>query len=386
MAITVHQKPAIYTPAYNRQIFVALSNQTAQTGFKYVVEITVNGGATYTEEYLPRVDGHLVFDAMQYAMDYITKDFNPTITTHGVANGYIADLSIKIREYYTGSFFADVTETYRVWDGVINESVFNDYNYLDYLSLTNNLKLLQPNVNLFQSIQQPDIINDVWIKFLRANCETIYLTHTNYLTSIDTTITLTLPLVDEVIYFNAGYNFWVTNNIPISDKDHVYIDFANPSNASILELNFDFKEICTKQTKYSLYYFDKTGNILFKTFEKASFETLTQKKTNVQLDRYKFNASTHTYSFNSYDRTQHNVANDINTKLTLNTDFIKESQYTALAELFTSPCVWLYSNGKYIPVSITDTNYQFGKHENDKLFNLEVRVDFDINDFRQRGL
>jgi hypothetical protein len=61
--------------------------------------------------------------------------------------------------------------------------------------------------------------------------------------------------------------------------------------------------------------------------------------------------------------------------LVLNTDIIDESTYDWLSELIISPCVFLFSNDSFVPIMIKETNYDFKKRVNDKVFNLTINVD-----------
>jgi hypothetical protein len=61
--------------------------------------------------------------------------------------------------------------------------------------------------------------------------------------------------------------------------------------------------------------------------------------------------------------------------MSLNTDIIDEATYDWLSELIISPCVFLFSNDSFVPVMIKETNYDFKKRVNDKVFNLTVNID-----------
>ena len=79
MAITAYQKPQALSPAYNNQIFTALSNQIAVADFKYVVTVTINGVAI-VKEYLQRPDGWLVVDVKEWVQNFIEHYFNPLLS------------------------------------------------------------------------------------------------------------------------------------------------------------------------------------------------------------------------------------------------------------------------------------------------------------------
>lgn len=93
------------------------------------------------------------------------------------------------------------------------------------------------------------------------------------------------------------------------------------------------------------------------------------------------------YGSNVWDR-ENNIASTILTKtITLNSNWITESQSELLAELFDSPLVWIQKqDGDYTAVSITDTSYAFKKHINESLFNYTIQCEYDIQETRQRAI
>jgi hypothetical protein len=62
MAITINQEPYSYTALKQKLIVVATSTEVGQPGFRYVVEVTCNGGNTNTFYVQPNLSGGLVFD------------------------------------------------------------------------------------------------------------------------------------------------------------------------------------------------------------------------------------------------------------------------------------------------------------------------------------
>jgi hypothetical protein len=62
MAITIQQQPYSYTALKQKLIVVATSTNVGQPGFRYVIEVTCNGGNTNTFYVQPNLSGALVFD------------------------------------------------------------------------------------------------------------------------------------------------------------------------------------------------------------------------------------------------------------------------------------------------------------------------------------
>ena len=111
---------------------------------------------------------------------------------------------------------------------------------------------------------------------------------------------------------------------------------------------------------------------------------MTKKTSNVRLG--KGNVVSGIRTTNRWDREVHEVSNVTTYTSTLTSDWISESQNEALQELFDSPIVWQHDGTNYIPVTITDTSFDFKKHNSDKLFNYTVNIEYNTQETRQRGL
>jgi hypothetical protein len=62
MAIIIQQQPYAYTALKQKLIVVATSSAVGQPGFRYVIEVSVNGAAANTFYVQPNINGALVFD------------------------------------------------------------------------------------------------------------------------------------------------------------------------------------------------------------------------------------------------------------------------------------------------------------------------------------
>ena len=78
MAITIHQQPYQYTALKQKLIVVATSSNIGQPGFRYVVEVSVNGGTINTFYVQPNINGALVFDL--YPVVYSKMDLSVSTT------------------------------------------------------------------------------------------------------------------------------------------------------------------------------------------------------------------------------------------------------------------------------------------------------------------
>ena len=84
MAITIQQQPYSYTALKQKLIVVATSTEVGQPGFRYVVEVTCNGGNTNTFYVQPNLSGALVFDlnpVVSSAMDLGVNNIGDAVSS-----------------------------------------------------------------------------------------------------------------------------------------------------------------------------------------------------------------------------------------------------------------------------------------------------------------
>jgi hypothetical protein len=386
MALTIYQEPQAYTPAYNEQTILALSNQIAITDFKYVVTVQVNGGTTYTYNVLQRPDGYLVFDAMEIVKNYITRDYFDITTNVAKAPGKSAAVIVTVKEYYSGAIHSTYSSTYVAYDACLNDEDFRNYSPTTYISDATSARLLSPLTSEFNYPElKIDILNDVWIHFFNYHYDKIDINVYDSTATLVGGFSLMLANDTDLWYANIGYNTMAAHGIFPQDGYVAEIDFITGT-TSYLSTSLIFYDLCTRHKKYAVQYLKRNGNINVFNFEFLSQETINKKVNNVRLNPKRITSGGTKYESNSWDREVNTVSTLTTKQITLNTNWISESQSDQLQELFDSPLVWLCYNAEYIPVSITDTSYKINKTVNEKLFNYTITCEYDIQETRQRGI
>ena len=394
MALTVTSTPQAYTPAYNEQIFVALSNQIAISDFYYLVQFQVGGSIIYTKKILQRPDGYCVFDAIEVVKNYIKHSFNPTVSniTHAVDSAVA--VTVYIKEFYSGAVQSTYTYNYVAWNACLDSLTFSTYNYLNYITNANSdgvVKFLSPNANEFLVPNAKiDMKADNWLHFFKNDISNITIYLYNFKGLLKGTITKTIPSGAYIHYLNAGVKLWDGSGVTVVVGDILEIVFTSLIGSPFpLEytytISFTFTDLCSKSVQYNVYYYKRNGAIGFKTFELVSQETMTKKTNSVRMNTKTLTSGV--YSAPTYKREKNVVSTVSQKSITLNTNWITEQQAIELNELFDSPMVWLQlETGAYYPITITDNSYKFSKHVNDKLFNYSITADYDNTETRQRGI
>ena len=394
MALTITQQPQVLMPAYNKQYVTALSNQIAIADFKYVVTVEVNtSGEIYTENILQRPDGYLVFNAEQWVKNYIQHFFNPTLslaTPIQVATNKSVAVKLIITEYYSGVLQTanKVTINYYAFDGCLNDKAFSAYNYADYLfNATAGKLFLSKDITTITPDNRLMLGQDFYLHFIQNTAVPI--------TNISVDLRRGASTIDNVniaaMPTSTAYNTFVMRlnstmfTVATPQLGDIIRTSFNSAAGNIVRYSITLKELCTKYKDYVLYYLDRDGNILFFHFEKLSKNNFNKKVNSVTLQKDFLNASFN-YTSNSYDREVHNISTMIDSSITLNTDWITETQSTQLNDLWSSPIVYLWDGTDYKPVTITNNAYEEYKLDNESLFNYSVTCSFDTMETRQRGI
>lgn len=396
MALTVHTTPQELTPAYNKQIFTALSDEIAQTDFKYIVTVVVNGDTanTYTEPILQRPDGWLVFDAQQWVKNYIEHYFeldgvvlaNPI----NLATNKCVAVEVTISEYYTATIQSTTTINYEAFDACLTDADFRNYDFSDYVfGGTSGLYFLSKDINTITPDSRLALNQPMFIHFINSTAtpiDNIIITLRRSGSAIDTVSIASLPtpvntydiyqlLVDSVIFTGAT---------PAVD-DVIRVDFLDGA-TSLLRYSITLTDICTKYTDYVIYYLNRDGNILNFHFEQKSKKNFTKKVNTVTLDKDVLNTTTGAYGSTTYDREDHVVSTAIESTLDLNTNWLTQLQITQLKDLFDSPIVYIWDYDTLRSCRITNNNYEEYQINNEPLNVLNITVDLGVIETRQRGI
>jgi len=396
MALTIHTEPQELTPAYNSQIFTALSDQIAQPGFKYMVTVTVNGDTAnaYTENILPRPDGWLVFNAMQWVKNYIEHYFEldgiNLAYPINIATNKSVSVEVVISEYGISPFDSE-TITYEAFDACLTDADFRNYDFADYLFagtpgfyfLSKNITTITPDPRI--TLNQPLFLH--FINNYTDPINSIAITLRRGGSTIDLVSIASLPApvnTYDILQLYVGTQIFSGATPQVGDV--VRVDFLNSDATSLLRWSYTIQDVCSKFEDYVIYYLDRDGNILPFHFEYKSTEDFTKKVNTVKLNKDTLNTTTGEYGSNTYDREEHVISTVTDSTMELNTGWITEAQSLLLKDLFDSPIVYLWDGGDLISCRVTNTSFQRKLKVNEKLINYTITIDSGITETRQRGI
>lgn len=414
MALTLVDSPDTHTPCYNPQGFIFSSTNTAQANFTYHFILTINGIVITRDVDANPTDNLFYFDAQKNVESHCKNEFYPTILDFQFSlDGAISKVDWSVQEKYgTPPTLQGVatTGTYYVWNAAYKTIDFPSYDYTAYAASLRSLDLtLAPDLTdtinydqkyLFKTWHRGFSSSD--IRYLRLICYN------------NTGMIILQDAILENQFYNVGVlgytkNYIILNCSPyglnnisgaaiISQSQpgdlvptgtaYYTLQFSDTNPSVLLTSNLYtvyIDDFCSRYDRYVLHFLNKLGNYDSFTFNMLSRETSENKQ-----DSYKKFAARKigsSYTYYPYDSDTVNYSTTITRRLLLNSDIITDAQIIWLDELLHSPSIYLETpDVQLIAVKLTNRGpFERKKKVNDKIFNLNIEVQYSFEDIRQRG-
>lgn len=408
MAITIHQQLDEITPAYNEMIYVVSSTNVAESNFKYIADVYIDG--TYTKRLtLPAnpTYNNCVVDVHRIVETALTYDISISETS-GVTqclNSW-CEVVVKFGEEYGLSssgvtVYPDLTNSSGcfAFAGSLPEFDFIDYVDNDYILdssgslFMTNIPRTNTNITRNQSLflagyQNTDNDIDRFV-ILTYDSSGTFVDEYQITNQYDT------PASDDndrFLKFIAGFNAndipqaqLVTGTQPIfTDSIYSYAVYTvdGSGNKTSETITFNIQEECTPYENFELHFQN-----VFGFFDSFIFSS--KSNTNVSIDRKEYKKQTGTTSSTAFtttkaDRGYENYFTSSNKKITLRSRWMTETEYEWLTELIESPQVFWNYNSELIAINIVSNEYELKKVANDNLIQIEIQIKLSTNNYRQR--
>jgi len=421
MAITIQQQPYSYTALKQKLIVVATSTNVGQPGFRYVIEVTCNGGNTNTFYVQPNLSGALVFDlnpVVSSAMDLgvNSTDAVPSLFASATVQDDSTARNIMTVEVtlYEGYEVVGVFEVQATAYPLTNLSLINaafqisdgfNPDPADYFSLDSVTSYIMSDL-----VRSTYAMDDVLSQYsLGANTIGITGFEDDYgvLTiPADDGSTLTGNAIDDVqiVQFNeAGAPIQTDtlaciiaagtlNHLPLlpanindvfgldADWHHYLLNFRNAGGSATAQSIAVFKadDEC-RFDKIRLGWTNSRGGWDYFNFTKRSEESYSveRKRYRKVVGNYATADEAEAFNFNTYDRGLTERSPFVEKMLRIRTDFLTEGQFEYLKNLIYSESVYIISNkGEATPVLIDSNNYTAVKSRSSRKTDLELTLKF----------
>jgi len=426
MAITIQQEPYSYTALKQKLIVVATSTNVGQPGFRYVIEVTCNGGNTNTFYVQPNLSGALVFDLNPVVSSAMDLGVNNTVDG---ASSIFASVTVQDDStarnimtveviLYEGYEVVGVFEVQATAYPLTNLSLINAaFQISDGFNPDPSayFALGDPNSYILTDLKRNTFALDDMLDFYSLGNSTIGIT------GFDTDCgVLSIPADDgtklagnvidnmQIIQFDiAGAPIQTDtmsaiiaagsiNHLPLLPRNinqifglaggyhHYLINFydsgAAPCARSIAVFKAD--DEC-RFDKIRLGWTNSRGGWDYFNFTKRSEESYSveRKRYRKVVGNYATADDGEAFGFNTYDRGLTERSPFVEKMLRIRTDFLTEGQFEYLKNLIYSESVYIINpNGSATPVLIDSNNYTAIRTRSFRKTDLELTLKFS-NDY-----
>jgi hypothetical protein len=419
MAITINDQPYTWALRGQKLMIVATSDETGNTGFKYGVEVIVQG--TPYQFYLnPAPDDRLYFDMnplldtmrnyepqnFHFATDNTQSDTSGITLTFTLTEWWLVDgvFTQNAGSEVNGDEALAVNGYFQVIDGYKPNVLTGSSKVKQSLTSTSSYAMSDRNNNtspfyLSQTWSFGDAINSIWIPVLEKDYGVLSIPGNDTYLSNNVVDRYTITIfsstgvpTQETIFLNgydienlpvypANLNDWTGLTVKpslfpnwrcytvavlnsVTGKSETYI-FYNTHDYGQADCNFENMRLGWVNSRGGWDYFNFT--------KKSEITNEIERK---QYRKVLFNGTTTIFSANDRGLTQRQ--NLVQQVLTVTSDYITEGEFILLRSLLASNQVtWLTEyDSKFIeiPVNIDDTSFVEKRASDGKLYNVTLKV------------
>ena len=404
MAITNYMRPALFTPAFNQQIFESTSNQIAVTDFIYRVVATdlITGEIqTFNIKKYPSATGQMVWNAQVFTEQFV-KHYVPN-NEYGfkVCTDALRKIRVNVGEYYSAAYTSGTNYDYYVWNGVRRALDWTTFDYTDFV-YTNT----EPFTYLFSGSAESGYKmprgytysdKSLYLYVLANATNTLETLRVKTYDSGGTllgTSDIANPYYNSATYTDKYFcigvghkdltqisSGLVTGTYPIITSSVAYYELYDV-NTSVGSPPAGTEEplrridvLCeSKHDVFTLHYVANSGNFETIHFPKVSEHTEEATKTYVGVNPNKLTGND--YSYTKFSDWETCIAASGKEAYLLNTDWMTNAQAAIHRELITSPRVYIDfgSTIGLVPCKVTDTRAVMNKAWNAKNFANTITV------------
>jgi hypothetical protein len=392
MAITINSTPANYSSLHGALYFVVSSTNSAQTNFKYVCDVYVNGNLVTRLKSFPQPNTSKgIFNVAPIVRNYWNSYFKPNISTNNAisytSNDIYVDYVVRFGEEYGGTTYLIDAEANPFAYNYVQDYLYNptsdvvltpakyDTNYAGFY-LTNRDKnqatfpaSLISTGRLFTSFlsDEQNTPKNLSLDITRVNGST----STNYTGTTQSWEDFALLDISP-----RGINTYLGTSA-ITDAT-TYYDVK----AKIAGVQTDVIRVtlnCTQYDVVPLHFLNAVGGYETFNFILVNRQTRNIERKSFQRLQYEYESATTAMDMvDAYGRYYGGtIPFATQQKLTykLTSDWVNYIDYNWLKELIASPEVYMERNNQFVPVMISTSSWTEKKRFADKTFNLELDID-----------
>ena len=384
--ITTLINPPSYSSGQDALWHIATSDNSGQTDFKYVFDIFKDGEQLIRVKLFPEDNGKGYFDAGNVIKNEFTYEW---FTPDNAGQMFLNDIdnkityNIRVGEDFSGittlNMASGDTEVYNFTPPLFKRRQI-DISSKQYKWLTNRPLKLKAGYN--DKILIPYYLNsgsNISMQYILYQGNTIYDQDSGIYIGNSTKEFSQIDIGVQAINETAGFI--------IDDSITSYrLRFYNVNDGEYSEW-ITVNIVCEpRYTPINLYFINQWGMFDTARFGLASRLTMNTERKTFQKREYSFGSSSVDYQTNGiYNESKINYGSKSNWTYKLTMDYPTDEEYEWLSELIVSPQIYAEIEGDYYPVTLTATNHEYSKYQNNKLrvFEVEIELNQTRNGFRR---
>jgi hypothetical protein len=401
MALTITNQPQLLSSANDDLVYTCLeSSLYSQTNFKYICDIYVGGIRVAQLKAFPNPISHYgVFNIGNVMRNYVQSNLTylpytagirvdkfPSHTTYVECQfgyEYGTNVAQYLNQQSRTNYFSNTYNKRRTTSILTNPILsYKKDNFATnrpaktdvYVVTTGNSPLLIP---FFSGIVYPSSPQNLVFRVNKYNKDgTFALSST--ITSTGSAIDYTMIQLDlSAASLNAALGTtFIDDNVLYYN---VYANIQISAGSNITSTSPNFYPFCeNKYEVFTLVWMNQYGGYDSYQFSKKSKRSYASEKKTFERIPYSINSSTGAMTYFSQGiMNESTIVYDSKFKesMSFNTNILDEVTYEWLAELILSPSVFVVIDSAFIPVVVKETNYDFKKRVNDKIYNLAINVE-----------
>ena len=378
--------PGSYYSVHDDLIFTVRDNIKANDpvtypDYRYIADVYNGAELVARLKAYPQPDSKIgEFNISNILRNYITPVLNPNLVSFDAQDMDLGDFNVSgtviFGEEYGFTQYLNVS-------GDTGRRYFGHYNGRK-LGVQTNLSSL---VNKFATIRP--IITTVY-----RNSKNVFLPF--FMNADDPTVDIRLYNYDGSPGYSVttsqianDFHLSILNISPAAIDAMVFPIFTEQTEYYTVEVGasgiYRFNLVCEpKYDVHILHFLNRFGGWETKEFTKLS-------RKNINIEKSEFGKRPHTLSdagvpqyyssSNVYNETRSVFASQYKERMTLNSDHLTDGDYIWLSDLVLSPIVYMEMTNDdddifFIPIVITETDYEIKKGVNDKSKNLTINIEF----------
>lgn len=355
MAITVISTPPAAASA-SAQCLITVYEPTKATdpvtyvNYKYVADVYINATLVARLKAFPDpVQYAGVFDIGPIIRSYFASNFNPSTAITGNQYQPFISAQVKFGEEYGGTLYTNLTID-------SSRTYYDTYKAGPYISnavaTANSFATTRPTITEVDE-------NSVYalVPYMANSSGTLAYT----LDGATGSVSITAP--SGIVHFNlskANTGQSAQSSLTVGGQTFIVQYKCNQKNAA-----------------QTVAWLNKYGGYDTFDFRAASLQSIEIQRKQYTKEQYVLGPSGSVGYANGqvYTGGKQTFASRQMQKVKLRTDWLTDAAYQWLGELMSSPEVFWLKDGYFVPVTITQTNYEYKKGANQRLTNLEIDIE-----------